>query len=422
MTTSAPFVPLAGALPDLSQVYGWSGWTSAGSVSINSLAARDVNGDGRDDLVVPFWQVSATGAQTSAPTPSRLVVYIAQPDGSYVDGTESLFGTAIVVPGGMTRKVDVGDINGDGRPDFAYAVNQEDGRSAMDVTTNEAKSTVVLSQPGGLYKLIRFGLPDWHHAVRIFESDGVGHVVVQGFTRSGKAWINGADGFMAQTNEDWVLNAAGTAFVSIGDFPADASTFVVLPAVTPGGEVSQVVSLSRHSNHLIPAMPGLLERDGSGNWALVDALDPLAFVAVPFVSWNNDKSVTNLATVDGHLILIPNYSDSAIVRLDAYTEPLVLFDFSGHALTAPRSDGYYYPSDSVQYHEVQLYRIEDHQLVRSGNMIGLDPFTGYPRPQSRRARGYRHVSLHVRRASRHPPEPGQWRLQEARYLDAPAAT
>jgi hypothetical protein len=100
---------------------------------------------------------------------------------------------------------------------------------------------------------------------------------------------------------------------------------------------------------------------------------------VPFVSWNGDRGTTPLAVVDGIPLLSAGYSESAIVRLDAYTEPLMLFDFSAMAFTAPRSDGYYNEDDGTQYHEVQLYRIEDHQLVPAGEMIGLDPLSGYPR-------------------------------------------
>ncbi len=52
--------------------------------------------------------------------PNRLVIFLAQADGKYRDATAELFGTAApIVLTGASRKVDVGDLNGDGQVDWS---------------------------------------------------------------------------------------------------------------------------------------------------------------------------------------------------------------------------------------------------------------------------------------------------------------
>jgi hypothetical protein len=367
------FLPDAGALPPISAIYAWNGWTTGGSIQVECIVTADFNGDGRDDIAAHFYEMHGAAGQTD-PVPNRLVVYLAQPDGTFVDGTASLFGADVVTLPGASRKVSVGDLNGDGRPDWVFALNREDGRPASKVQDMQSQSAVILSQPGGHYSVLPIGDADWYHAARIFESGGVGHVVVQGFTSYGNPFIQ-ADGFISATNSDFVLNAGGTGFVSQGDFPSDGSTFVVIPPATPRGVVTQVVSVVRTNQN--DQVPGLLERDAAGKWSLVDSLAPVPVHQVPFVAWNGDRGTASLAVVDGVSVVGPYYPESAIVRLDAYTAPLVLMNFAGGGIAAPRADGYYYENDSASYQKIELYRIEDHTLQRAGEMIGMNPWSYY---------------------------------------------
>jgi hypothetical protein len=354
-------------------VYSWGGWITQGSVQVECIVTADFNGDGRDDIAAHFYEMHGTAGQT-APVPNRLVIYLAQPDGTFIDGTASLFGTPVVTLPGASRKVSVGDLNGDGRPDWVYALNREDGRPSTNVRDMQAQSAVILSRPGGHYTVLTVGDADWYHAARIFESGGVGHLVVQGFTSSDNPLIQ-ANGVISATNSDFTLNAAGTGFVSHGDFPADGSTFVVVPPATPNGQVTQVVSVVR-TNHN-DQMPGLLERGANGKWTIVDSLAPLPVQQVPFVAWNGDRGTVALAMVDGVAVVGPYYPESAIVHLDAYTAPLVLMNFASGGIAGPRADGYYYENDSASYQKIELYRIEKSELVRAGEMIGMNPWSYY---------------------------------------------
>ncbi len=143
----------ASGLPGLAALYAWDGWAPGGSILVERVVREDLDGDGRDDLAVHFTQYQSMqpggmwGKTVTTPTPNRLVVFLAQPDGTFVDATADLFGTpAPVVLPGYSRKVDVGDLNGDGRPDWVYALNREDGRATNDHELIRVTSAVALSQ------------------------------------------------------------------------------------------------------------------------------------------------------------------------------------------------------------------------------------------------------------------------------------
>jgi len=52
-----------------------------------------------------------------------LSVHLSNGDGTYRDGNQEVFGELVPSLGGASRKYDTGDFNGDGRVDFAFAMN-----------------------------------------------------------------------------------------------------------------------------------------------------------------------------------------------------------------------------------------------------------------------------------------------------------
>lgn len=364
----------AGALPDVASLYAWEGWTPDGPIEGDRVVIEDLDGDGRDDLAVHFSQGQSTepdgnwGKTVTTPTPNRLVVYLAQPDGSFVDATAELFGTPepVVLPG-FARKVDVGDLNGDGRPDWVYALNREDGRATDDVELIEATSAVVLSQPGNGYRVVTFGEPSWHHAARIYVSGGVGHVLAVGLDLMGKPMIGDWDDAIIGMHEAFVLDETGSQFVAAGAVPADPATFVVLPPDQPGGIASQVVTVvidvSTGSRDPINSHPALLERDATGQWTIADYRDVIDAVRVPFVAWNGARGTTGLATIDGMPLMIPNYPESALLRPTPGEDPVAVMWLQGQALPQPREDGYYYENDGRAYARFEFYRAVDGEFL-----------------------------------------------------------
>ena len=208
------------ALPDFAQYYNWSGWTTGGSVNSLAPAITDINGDGKADIVLAFWEsqlFASYGIVTNAPTPNRVVIFESQPDGTYTDATAALLGTSapLILPG-LARNVSVGDVNGDGTPDFAYSLNREDGRASDVLSNMTAQSVVLVSQPDETYKVINIANPDWSQAIAIVNSGGVGHVFFQGYTNANGSFH--AYPFDCQTGISMLNSRHGPSW-----FPDDAS-------------------------------------------------------------------------------------------------------------------------------------------------------------------------------------------------------
>ena len=361
-------------LPGLASLYAWPGWTTGGSILVERVVTEDLDGDGRDDLAVHFTQHQSVepdgmwGKTVTTPTPNRLVVFLAQADGSFVDATAELFGTPepVVLPG-FSRKVDVGDLNGDGRPDWVYALNQEDGRATDDLELLEATSAVVLSQPGNGYRVVTFGEPSWHHAARIYVSEGVGHVLAAGFGLMGKPMIGDWDDAVIGMHEAFILDETGSQFVAAGAVPADPGTFVVLPPDQPGGIASQVITVVTDTStgplNPVNFHPALLERDATGQWTIADYRAVIDAERVPIVSWNGARGTTGVATIDGMPLMIPGYPESALLRPTPGEDAVAVMWLQGQALPQPREDGYYYENDGQAYAKFEFYRAVDGQLL-----------------------------------------------------------
>ena len=88
---------------------------------------------------------------------------------------QDIFGELYPKLGGASRKYARGDINGDGKDDFAFAMNAEDGRAAYDeetVQTNYANPAILLSTASG-YEVIKLGDKDWGHSVQIKNNEAL---------------------------------------------------------------------------------------------------------------------------------------------------------------------------------------------------------------------------------------------------------
>ena len=70
-----------------------------------------------------------------------------------------MFGELVPSLGGASRKYDTGDLNGDGRVDFAFAMNWEDGRSGSPWEYSRASPAVILSKNEAEYEVVKIGTP-----------------------------------------------------------------------------------------------------------------------------------------------------------------------------------------------------------------------------------------------------------------------
>lgn len=172
------------------------------SVFTSMIVPIDLYGDGYTDLVAHYWYNNQDGGVADA------LVFYNNDRGIWSITNEEVFGSKLVSLGATTRKNAVGDLNGDGIDDIAFAVNLEDG-STGDM---EALPAVLLSDNGGL-SIQRFGVPDWLHSVDI--KDGI--VAFTGFNSKG------AQAYSYSGNDVWTeeivmaVDVSGLAFKFIGD-------------------------------------------------------------------------------------------------------------------------------------------------------------------------------------------------------------
>ena len=149
----------------------------------------NINNDEWQDFIVHQWcdiDRDMSGEVIQGPTPDVLSVQLSNGDGTYRDGNQEVFGELVPSLGGASRKYDTGDFNGDGRLDFAFAMNWEDGRSGSPWEYSRASPAVILSKNEAEYEVVKIGTPDWGHAVAIVEhQNGSVDALFAGFTGIG---------------------------------------------------------------------------------------------------------------------------------------------------------------------------------------------------------------------------------------------
>ena len=185
--------------------------------SFQFLVPTKINNDNYIDFIAHFWCDSTTPSSfDDQPTRDALVAYLSDGYGGYSIDNMGVFGLVDAKLGGASRKYSRGDINNDGKDDFAFAMNWEDGRAAFDfntMVTNYAQPSLLISSDSG-YELVRLGKPDWGHSVRIKENRVFfgGHYS-QSFEFDGSNWVEISDQYSNLSfasfllYEDYIINS-----------------------------------------------------------------------------------------------------------------------------------------------------------------------------------------------------------------------
>lgn len=138
--------------------------------SFQFLIPTKINDDTYIDFIAHFWCDSSTPTEfDDQPVEDALIAYLSDGFGGYNIDNLDVFGSVSAKLGGASRKYSRGDLNGDGKDDFAFAMNWEDGRAAYDydsMVANYAQPSILMSHESG-YKIERIGKPDWGHSVQI---------------------------------------------------------------------------------------------------------------------------------------------------------------------------------------------------------------------------------------------------------------
>ncbi len=306
----------------------------------------DLNGDSLIDFISHYWcQRTDSSVVDTNPTPDLLIAYVSNSNGSYDAENETVFSDANAKLGGASRKVDSGDLNSDGKPDFAFAVNREDLRSVADVSTIAEQPALLLSNAEG-YEVVRLGVADWGHAVRIIDDS----VIFAGFN-------------LADTQVFTFANGTFTDVSANGYSRHDAGAFDIYDNFIVQGTSKSVDGKSYVGLELLAA-------DGT-------ALDEFLFEEQFKIQREPDGQ--NGAAFEERVVYA---QEGGELFFDSLANEIEIFESNGEILVSVIYDTYVYTGDGdlvsnqrveqeqrTSKKEIFLFKIEDSQLVSKNSDI-----------------------------------------------------
>lgn len=332
--------------------------------SIQFAIPVNINNDGWEDFIVHQWcdlYRDDFGATVDAPTPDLIVTHLSNGDGTYRNGNQEVFGESLPNLGGASRKYDRGDINGDGRDDFAFAMNWEDGRAGDPWDFSRASPAVILSKNGTEYEIVKIGTPDWGHAAAIVSDEGGrGDAAFAGFTGIGlQAFRYNADDWQDVKDE----------------YPAEALRDASGNIISQGS-ATWSTEFKYQDNYIIAvdanadqsAQGIALWQKVDGTWEKIDqTLIPVEFY-VDSISWQGSSGRYAVYRIDGDFVadytpetmcfFEDKFDDSGNITFAA------LFASQVHRDGRPIREGETYRDDEFDaVQDVKIFQIIDRQIV-----------------------------------------------------------
>jgi len=164
-------------LKDPSYIYA----AACKSAIMSMIIPVRLNDDPLVDFFVHYWcpiserviNPKPVGAPETLPTIDFLVAWVSDENGEYKVANEDIFGRLQVSLGGSSDKYVRTDLNRDGRDDFAFAMNYEDGRFGAETasSTSKARPAILISMPYYKYSTQQIGLPDALYSVTAVIND-----------------------------------------------------------------------------------------------------------------------------------------------------------------------------------------------------------------------------------------------------------
>jgi hypothetical protein len=182
-TPTAPITPVALAIPvenvalfsnkaiDMPDLKSYQ---MCGDKTITRIwVIADLNNDGRKDMLLQLSCMQAvTGLLVNTDVPNKLLALLQQKDGSFIEGTKSIFGVDYVDAGGLISRAVVNDFNNDKYPDIILAVCREDGRNLSPDASNHFAQNVFLTSNGkGGYNVIKQGQYTWNVGAQLIDNE-----------------------------------------------------------------------------------------------------------------------------------------------------------------------------------------------------------------------------------------------------------
>jgi len=288
-------------------------------ISIQFVIPVMINDDLHDDFIIHYWCDSAL-VQRDDPTKDLLLAYISDSNGDYEIDNLLVFGDDSPGLGGASRKYVSGEFNGDGRPDFAFAMNWEDGRQTDGgfEFTNATESAILLSQSDFGYKVENPGVKNWFHAVdAVKQENGLFDFVFSGF-------LGSKDGQPYENDQAFRFDPKSNSIIDVSD---------EYPPLSPN---------STRSNHdgefLVLQSSGVngedgiqLFRKGKDQWLLSDEYYIPFDEQIDFIAWNGtEATVANVFKLNDLSVTGASMDEMCFMENSGITEnPLLIAKFSG---------------------------------------------------------------------------------------------
>jgi len=340
--------------------------------SIQFVIPVNINNDDWEDFIVHQWcdlYRDKFGEVISEPTPDLIVVYLSNGDGTYRNGNIEVFGEDIPSLGGASRKFDRGDVNGDGRDDFAFAMNWEDGRSGDPWEYSRAAPAIILSKGDTEYEIVKVGAPDWGHAVSFVDHpNGNVDALFSGFTGIGlqayrlvdNEWTDVINEYPEETTIDENFN-----IVEQGTAPWNTEfkyqdDYIIATDQSPDGSQRGLALWSREN----------------GTWNKADQkLTPIEFY-INQISWQGTEGPAAVYLVNGKYSI--DYTPETMCffkdKFDdsGNTTFVGLFATMFHKDDIEIIEGETYRQDDFNAsQEIKVFQIQDNKLVELENVFDI---------------------------------------------------
>ena len=334
---------------------------SGSSAALQFVIPVIINDDNLTDFIVHYWRNppgNTFGNTVTQDVEDALVAFVSQPDGTYITDNITVFGSDVAQLGSASRKYVAADINGDGIDDYAFAMNNEDGRGTLDGATIESLPAVILSNGLGSYTPQNMGIASWGHAVDLIENrTGTHDAAFAGLINDGRfqAYRWEVDQFQNVTDE----------YPTVSLTQEWGSTFRFFPATSPG--TGSTAALGFENNGV-----GLYQKQDSGAWKLADHWSSEPIFQVPWITWSDDPSTTDVVLVNGS-----QYLDGTVEEIDIFKNPRTQQEFIIGKMNLARIPGVetynrnttYDQDDAVPINAFVFFERIDGELIRVDSPI-----------------------------------------------------
>ena len=324
--------------------------------SIQFVIPVTLNDDDYTDFFVVYWcdlKSEYFGTTQTEATPNLIVAQVSDGAGGWYTDNESVFGESWPLLAGASRKYATGDFNNDGKKDFAFAMNWEDGRGAD--SDYKSLQTIILSHEDS-YEILNGGCYCWGHAVASRPNDkGYDDPLFAGYCDN---YYFQAYTYIGEPEQKF---ESVTSNYPVGvDMPATnwATDFQVV------GTDGIVGTTCIEEDCGIGLFYESLDWQMTGSYLLQKEFD------IEWYNWNSDLNSATVYNVDGELIVGAGASQMCVIGEETV---VAMFDGQKHPTQEMDPNVTYYINEFNDHRFILVFDIVDGELVQR-----VQPFVDEP--------------------------------------------